>query len=89
MPATNATVKKPRASTKRTTSKAATKTEAKREEERRHYQHRLQENEARLVTGLTARDEQMTPQQMETLRRVVAEQQVKLDELMADTNAEM
>ena len=88
MSGTNTPPKKPRTSTKRT-SKADTKAEAKREEERRHYQHRLQENEARLVTGLTARDEQMTPQQMETLRRVTAEQQVKLAELTADTNTEM
>ncbi len=88
MSGTNTPPKNPRTSTKRT-SKADTKAEAKREEERRHYQHRLQENGARLVTGLTARDEPMTPRQVETLRRVIAEQQVKLAELMADTNAEM
>ena len=57
---------------------------AKREAERVHYQKRLRDNEARLSTGLTARDEPMTPEQIETLRQVIEMQRLKLAELTAD-----
>ncbi len=57
---------------------------AKREAERAQYRKQLRDNEARLSSGLTARDEPMTPEQTETLRRVIELQRLKLAELTAN-----
>lgn len=81
MPTTNGTKKILRQTAGRTS-----KASDKRLEERRHYQQRLKENEARLASGLTARGEPMTPEQIETLRRVVEAQRLKIAELMGDVD---
>lgn len=54
---------------------------AKREAERAHYRKRLRDNEARLSSGLTARGEPLTAEQIETLRQIVEMQRLKLAEL--------
>lgn len=79
MPRTNSNGIKQRQPTGRENSASA-----KREAERVHYQKRLRDNEARLSTGLTARDEPMTPEQTETLQRVIEMQRLKLAELTTD-----
>ena len=79
MPRTNPNGTKARPTTTRESGASA-----KREAERAHYQKRLRDNEARLSSGLTARDEPMTPEQTETLRRVIEMQRLKLAELTAD-----
>ncbi len=56
---------------------------AKREAERAHYRKQLRDNEARLSSGLTARGEPLTAEQIETLGRIVEMQRSKLTELMA------
>lgn len=57
---------------------------AKKEEERTHYRKQLRDNEARLSSGLTVRDEPLTHEQTETLRRVIEMQRLKLAELTTD-----
>ncbi len=56
---------------------------AGREAERAQYQKRLSEKEARLSSGLTARGEVMTAEQIETLQQMIEMQRLKLAELAA------
>ena len=56
---------------------------AKREAESVQYRKRLRDNEARLSSGVTARGEPLTTEQMETLGQIVEMQRLKLAELAA------
>ena len=56
---------------------------ASREAERVQYQKRLSDNEARLSSGLAARGEVMTPEQIETLQQIIEMQRLKLAGLAA------
>ena len=78
MPRTNSSKTKKRQSATRESGASAT-----REAERAHHRKQLRDNEARLSSGVTARGEPLTTEQMETLGQIVEMQRLKLAELAA------